>query len=94
VVAGARETRRQMLLYTVMLWPASLAPWLLGMAGPVYGIAAGALSLLFTGAAIRVWRDGEDEGQRSARQMFHFSLLYLFLIFAFLLADRVAGAGQ
>ena len=38
VVAGPRETKRQMLLYTLVLWPASLAPLLLGMAGPLYGI--------------------------------------------------------
>jgi len=93
VVAGPRETKRQMLLYTLMLWPASLAPFLLGMAGPLYAAAAGALSVLFTGTAIGVWREGEEAGERGARQMFHFSLLYLFLIFAALLADRVmAGA--
>ena len=94
VVAGARETKRQMLLYTVMLWPATLAPWLLGIAGPVYGISAGVLSVWFTGTAIRVWREGEGAGERSARHMFHFSLLYLFLIFAVLLADRLVGAAQ
>jgi heme o synthase len=88
VVAGARETRRQMLLYTVMLWPTTLAPWLLGMAGPLYGVCAGALSLLFTASAMRVWC---DESDRSARDMFRFSLLYLFLIFAVLLVDHAAG---
>src|SRR5947209_7677004 len=67
VVAGLRETKRQMLLYTLMLWPAGLAPWLLGLAGPVYAGSAAALSLVFTGAAVRVWR---DETERSARQMF------------------------
>jgi protoheme IX farnesyltransferase len=91
VVAGARETKRQMLLYTLMLWPASLGPWLLGDAGPVYGIGAGVLSAVFTGTALCVWREGENAGERSARHMFHFSLLYLFLIFAVLLADRLVG---
>jgi protoheme IX farnesyltransferase len=91
VVAGPRETRRQMLLYTLMLWPATLAPYLLGMAGPLYGVAACVLSILFTGISVKVWREGEEAGERSARQMFHFSLLYLFLIFAVLLADRVAA---
>src|SRR5712664_2916256 len=56
VVAGARETKKQMLLYTLVLWPATLMPWLLGLAGPWYAAGAGALSLLFTGTAIRVWR--------------------------------------
>src|SRR5689334_19311817 len=87
VVAGARETKRQMLLYTLTLWPATAAPWFLGLAGPVYGIVAAGLSLIFTATAIRVRR---DDGERSARQMFAFSLAYLFLIFAVLLADRLA----
>ena len=91
VVAGPRETKKQMLLYTVVLWPVTLAPWLLGLAGPFYAGGVAALSLAFTGAAIRVWH---DEGDRSARQMFAFSLLYLFLIFTLLLADHTAGAAQ
>src|SRR3954462_4299298 len=49
VVAGLRETKRQMLLYTLVLWPATLVPYLLGMAGALYGVAACALSILFTG---------------------------------------------
>ena len=89
VVAGPRETKRQMLLYTLMLWPATAAPWLLGVSGPLYGIGAGGLSLLFTGTAIRVWR---DPGDRSARQMFAFSLLYLFLVFTLLLVDHGSRA--
>ena len=90
VVAGPCETKRQMLLYTVMLWPATLAPWLLGLAGPLYGVCAGALSLAFTGCAVRVWRDDGAAAERSARHMFHFSLLYLFLIFTLLLAEHIA----
>ncbi len=88
VVAGARETRRQMLIYTLMLWPATLTPWLLGIAGPAYAVCAFLLSLCFTATAIRVWH---DESEQSARQMFAFSLFYLFLIFAALLADRLGG---
>jgi heme o synthase len=89
VVAGTSETKRQMLLYTLLLWPASLAPWLLGVASALYGGGALALSALFTGCAVRVWR---DPGDRAARQMFGFSLLYLLLIFSLLLVDH-AGAG-
>jgi len=86
VVAGPRETKRQMLLYTLVLWPVSLTPWLLGVAGMLYGALALLLSLVFTGSAIHVWRDESDRG---ARRMFAFSLLYLFLIFSLLLVDRV-----
>jgi protoheme IX farnesyltransferase len=88
VVAGARETKKQMLLYTLVLWPVTAAPWLLGVAGPLYAAGAGGLSLVFTAFAIRVWR---DEGERSARQMFAFSLAYLFLVFMLLLVDHALG---
>jgi len=91
VVAGARETKKQMLLYTLVLWPVTAAPWLLGLAGAVYAGGAGALSLGFTVCATRVWSDTTD---RAARQMFAFSLCYLFLIFALLLADHGLGGGR
>jgi protoheme IX farnesyltransferase len=86
VVAGPDATKRQMLLYTVLLWPLALAPTLLGVTGWLYGGAALALSALFTAAAVRVLR---DRGERSARQMFGFSILYLFLLFALMIVDRV-----
>jgi protoheme IX farnesyltransferase len=88
VVAGPRETKRQMLLYTLVLWPISLAPWLLGIACEFYAAGALALSALFTASAILVWRNGTE---RSARRMFAFSLLYLFLVFSLLLLDHTAG---
>jgi protoheme IX farnesyltransferase len=85
VVAGARETKRQMLLYTMMLWPVAFAPCLLGVAGAFYGAGALLLSGIFTALSIRVCRDPTD---RSARRMFAFSLLYLFLVFSLLLVDH------
>ncbi|HEX7967594.1 MAG TPA: heme o synthase [Stellaceae bacterium] len=88
VVAGARETKKQMLAYTLVLWPIALAPAAMGVAGWIYGGAALILSALFTGAAIRVWRDA---GDGSAKRMFGFSILYLFLLFALLLLDRAPG---
>src|SRR3984893_2811203 len=89
VVAGPHQTKRQMLLYTLLLSPVTAAPWLLGVSGVLYAALALLLSVVFTGSAIRVWR---DESHRSARRMFAFSLLYLFLIFSLLLADRVGGS--
>jgi heme o synthase len=90
VVAGPRETKRQMLLYTLVLWPAVLAPWFIGMAGALYGLGALLLSAAFTGSAILVCR---DSGNRSARRMFTFSLLYLFLVFSLLLLDHPRADG-
>ena len=89
VAAGPRETKRQMLLYTLVLWPVALAPWALGVAGALYAAGALLLSAAFTGSAILVYRDTTDS---SARRMFAFSLLYLFLIFSLLLVDHVGGA--
>jgi protoheme IX farnesyltransferase len=86
VVAGPRATKRQMLFYTLILWPVVAAPWLIGLAGPGYGIPALCLSATFTGLAVMVCR---DESDKSARRMFAFSLLYLFLIFSLLLIDHM-----
>ena len=88
VVSGSRETKKQMLAYTVALWPVALAPVLLSVAGWLYGAAALLLSALFTLMAVRVWRDTTD---RSSKEMFAYSVLYLFLLFAFLVIDRAPG---
>jgi heme o synthase len=88
VVAGPRATKRQMLAYTALLFPLALAPWALGVAGHVYGAAAALLGGLFILAAVKVWFDPTD---RSAKRMFGFSILYLFLLFALLIADRAPG---
>ena len=85
VVAGPRATKRQMLIYTLVLWPCALAPYILGVAGAAYAVAALALSAAFTGLAVKVWL---DPTHKSAKQMFGFSILYLFLLFALLLIDR------
>ena len=85
VVAGARATRIQILVYTLLLWPISLAPTLMGTVGWVYGGAALVLNLGFTALALRLMMRRDDG---AARAMFRFSLLYLFLLFAFLIVDR------
>src|SRR5262245_20726283 len=88
VVVGPLETKRQMLLYTLVLWPVALTPSLLGIAGAFYGACSLMLSAAFTGSAVLVWR---DPTVRRARRMFAFSLLYLFLIFSLLLLDHAGG---
>jgi heme o synthase len=89
VVAGAAETRRQILLYTLVLTPVGVAPWLLGYAGALYGIVAVAAGGAMIALAIRV--RNEARGHAASKQMFGFSILYLFLLFAMLLVDRMAG---
>jgi len=88
VVAGERETRRQILLYTLVLAPLGVAPWLIGFAGLVYGVVAIATGAVMLLLAIRVMTDRAD---RAAKHLFAFSILYLFLLFAFLLIDRAVG---
>src|SRR5688572_19754340 len=80
VVAGQDATKRQMLIYTLLLLPVALAPALLGVAGLAYVAVALALNVAFIGHAIHVLR--EKKGHRAAKAMFAFSLLYLFGHFA------------
>lgn len=86
VVAGERSTRRHILAYTCVLVPATLLPYVIGLSGLFYAAAALVLGGWLLFHAVRVWRDNETQ---SARAMFFFTILYLFLIFVALLADRV-----
>lgn len=87
VVAGDRETRRQIMIYAVLLAPLGVAPALLGFAGTGYGIVAAVLGGLFVIAAVRVWR-GNDADHRPAKQLFGYSILYLFALYGALLVDN------
>ena len=89
VVAGARETRRQILLYTLLLAPLGVAPWLLAYAGLSYGIVALATGAIMIALALRVHAE-EERAHTASKQLFGFSILYLFLLFAMLLVDRVS----
>jgi heme o synthase len=89
VVAGDSATRRQILLYTLILAPLGAAPWLMGYGGLAYGITAVAGGAVMIALALRILV--EKEGFKASKQMFAFSILYLFLLFAVLLADRMSG---
>ncbi len=95
VVAGGRETRRQIMLYTIVLTGVSLLPWVIGFSGPVYAAVTAVLDLGFLVNAWRVLRDTQDGTGRSltndapARAAFRFSLAYLFLVFAALAVDHL-----
>jgi heme o synthase len=97
VVAGAKETRRQIVIYTLLLVPLSLAPWYIGFSGLAYGIAALLLDGGFLFCVWRVLRDRQDASGVSltndapARTAFRYSILYLFVLFAALAVDRVVG---
>ncbi|MFD1695284.1 heme o synthase [Roseibium aestuarii] len=94
VVAGETATRNQILIYSLALLPIGVLPWVFGFASAAYGAFAGALGLAFLGLAVQVWRHREgDLARKSAVRLFTFSLFYLFMLFAFLLAESlIVGA--
>ena len=92
VVAGEKATRRQILIYSVLLLPLSVVPWWIGGAGIIYGVSAFALSLVFLAMALRVGlreRSGPDDAMKPEKQLFAYSVLYLFALFAALVVDRM-----
>lgn len=91
-VAGASSTRLQILVYTLILVPFALAPYELGFAGLAYLAVAGVSGLGMLWCAWRVYRDREGAAAtKSAWRLFGFSIVYLFLLFATLLIERIAG---
>jgi len=84
VVAGARATQIQMIVYTLILLPITLMPTILGYAGPVYFLAALGLGSFFIFTSICVLL---DKTQKSARLMFMYSVFYLFALFLALMID-------
>ncbi len=82
-VVGEKSTKIQMLLYSLSLWPLTLAPYFLEMASVYYLVGAVILNVLFTLSSIAVLVEKGTYDQ--ARKMFGFSILYLFLIFTFMM---------
>jgi protoheme IX farnesyltransferase len=90
VVAGEMPTRRQILLYTLVLVPLGIAPWPLGYAGLLYGATAVATGMVMLALAWRVYRERRP-ADRASKHLFAFSILYLFLLYAVLLVERGWG---
>ncbi|MGK6318555.1 heme o synthase [Sphingomonas sp. DT-204] len=90
VVAGERVTRHQIGLYTLPMAAAAVAPWPLGLAGAIYGIASIALSAVFGAMALQVAlrTSQESDAMLPEKRLFRFSLLYLALLFAAVVIDR------
>jgi len=88
VVAGTRRTKREILAYSLILVPVTVAPFFLGMAtAPAAALLAG-LALWFVRHAVVVYN---SEGFDAPRAMFRYSILHLFLIFVVLLGDHYAA---
>ena len=90
VVAGIESTRRHVLLYTLPMVAAAVAPWAMGMTGWVYGAASIALNATFLALAVAVAANKASEPKQMGpeKRLFAFSILYLFGLFAALVVDR------
>jgi protoheme IX farnesyltransferase len=89
-IKGADRTRLEILLYTIVLAPVGLLPWIMGFGGLAYGLVAivGGLAMLIL--ALRVYKSREGAGaNKVAMQLFGGSILYLFVLFAVLLLEHL-----
>lgn len=92
VVSGLKETRRQILLYSLALVPLAVVPYFVGLGGIVYLVSASILGAVFLALAVRVYVTTEGrEADTAARQLFWFSILYLYVLFAVLLGEAVVS---
>ena len=89
VVSGAVETRRQIVIYAVLMAPLAVVPSFIGMTSLAYGVATGLAGAVFVGLSLKLWANGSD---KTAMQLFGYSILYLFLVFLGLVIDRFAAA--
>lgn len=85
-VVGEKSTKIQMLLYTLVLFPVSIAPYFVGLVNTTYLYGASILGIMFTLCALKVMR---DHSMRYAKQMFGFSIFYLFAIFTLLMMGSI-----
>lgn len=92
VVAGAGETRRQILIYSLLLAPLAVTPVLLGLGGMLYAVASIVLGVLLVTGALQVYRSRDEKAEtRAAKKLFAFSVVYLFALFAVLLVEHTVG---
>ena len=91
VVAGKRTTRWHILIYALVLVPLGLSPSALGMAGPLYLLAAAGLGAVLLWCAWGVLRERDATKEPAARRMFAVTIFYLFALFAALIAEHLTG---
>jgi heme o synthase len=91
VVKGKATTRRQILLYALALFPVGLLPGAIGLAGPLYMAAAAMFGGWLVWDAVAVARETDDAHEPAARRLFGVSILYLFVLFAALILERLLG---
>lgn len=91
VVKGKKTTRNQIMLYAIIMAVSAILPWAMGLVGPLYGFAVLILSLIFIGLALRVFVNTAEQAalMKPEKQMFAYSILYLFMVFGLLPLDRI-----
>ena len=89
VVRGKKSTRRQILAYTAVLIPAGLLPAAIGLAGPLYLAVAALTGAWFAWDAIAVALETDEANEPAAHRLFRVSLVYMFALFASLIAERL-----
>ena len=89
-VAGRPETRKQILIYTLLIIPAVALPCLTGTAGMLYAVGAGLLTAWFLKCAVDVYRLAEGPlNTKACKALFKFSIYWLFAVFALILIERI-----
>jgi protoheme IX farnesyltransferase len=94
VARGAKATRNQIMIYSVLLAPLGLVPVVTGLGGMLYGVTAALFGAAFLLLAFKVWRSEAGDGDapaadlKKAKGLFAFSILYLFVLFAMLIVEH------
>ncbi|HPV68616.1 MAG TPA: heme o synthase [Sphingorhabdus lacus] len=93
-VSGQRVTRNQIFAYSFPMAAVAIAPFALGESGWLYGVTSALLNVVFLALAFKVWRNEANEAKdmKPEKQLFAFSILYLFLLFALFAFDRILFA--
>jgi protoheme IX farnesyltransferase len=91
VVKGARATRNQILIYSLIVTPVAFAPYLLNLTGPIYAAVSGLGGVGFVALAIALWRSSQEAERKNALRLFAYSIFYLFAIFTALAVERLLG---
>jgi protoheme IX farnesyltransferase len=91
VVQGKLSTRRQIFFYSLLLLAVSVAPAAIGLGGPLYLAAAALFGGWMVFQSVLVWRETDEQREPQARRLFIGSIFYLFVLFAALIAEHLAG---
>ena len=91
VTSGVKTTKKNILLYSILLFPVAIAPYYLEFFGFIYLLFSFPLSAYYIFICFKLYKSKESKNEKTiAKQIFAFSILYLFAIFISILVDRFA----